>query len=143
MCSEYSFYFGEGFVTCPIGDNAGWREKRLIMHNEINLFKKNLNEKYDFFSALDFIYCNGAFLAAALNLYYYNRETEEEFLHKTCEIFDRRTMTIKGEVKKLCNNILKEIKDHYDREEYSIKRVEAIIKLARENNKNIKNQFMV
>lgn len=116
-------------------------KEKLLNHKDIKLFRKKLNEKYDIYSALDFIDCNGTCMAVALNLYYYNREIGQDYLHKTCDIFDRRTMCIKDAVKSCCNLHLAEIKDHYDRENYSIKRVEAIIDLLKKNNENRKNKF--
>lgn len=118
------------------------KRKNFLNHKDIKLFRKKINEKYDIYSALDFINCNGIWLATALNLYYYNRETDEQFLSNTVDIFDRRTMSIKDVVKYCCNHHLVEIKDHYDRENYSIERVESIIAHVKKMNENKKNKFV-
>lgn len=108
----------------------------------IKLFRKQLNEKYDVYSKLDFIHSNGSFLAACLNMYYYNREKEEDFLYSTLHIFDWMSLSIKDSVERVGNHILSEIKDHYDREEYSVERVEAYIKSTKERNKGYKYKYV-
>lgn len=117
-------------------------KEKFLQIKDVKLFRKKLNEKYDVYSALDFIKCNGIWLASALNLYYYDREKNEDFLYQTVDIFDQRTMCIRDVVKNYCNNSLTEIKDHYEREIYSVERVEAIINHVKKMNENRKNKFV-
>lgn len=117
-------------------------KEKFLQLKDIKLFRKKLNEKYDVYSALDFIKCNGIWLASALNLYYYNREKDEDFLYQTVDIFDRKTMSIRDIVKTCCNYSLAEIKDHYDREIYSVERVEARINHVKKMNENRQNKFV-
>lgn len=118
------------------------KREQFINSENINLFTLQLNEKYEVYAKLDFINCNGIWLATVLNIYYYNIQTNEDFLCKTCDIFDRRTMIAKDCLKSCCNYHLAPIEDHYKKENYSIERVESIIADVKKMNENKKNKFV-
>lgn len=122
----------------------------MVNFEEIQLFRKKLNEKYECFTQIDWIICNGKKQAVALNYYYHNLETKEDILDWTMKIYDMQSLACAEKTKKDMNDRLEILSKSHDHrlqlqspyKAFNIEYVEMIIDLNKKRNVGYKHKYM-
>lgn len=131
-----------------------WRNSSVVEQSffkEINLFRKKLNPKYECFTQLDWILCNGTKQVIALNYYYHNLETQEDILDWTMKIYDMEFLACETKTKKDMNDRLERLSKSHDYrltleapcKDFSVEYVEMHIDLMKKCNKVCKHKYAI